>query len=202
MPDVNAIGTTLRASVMALARTVGSLSLSVGLSVGLSIGLSVGAHAAGAVATTSTASPPAVDAIATLGPYYFAAARVGDGEVLQEFLRAGFPVNLQNAQSYTALMIAAYNGQPQVVDLLLDAGADACIEDKRGNTALMGAIVKGELRIARRLLEADCDPNHQNRAGQTPAMYATVFGRGELLQALQRRGATLPDSDPLQQAAR
>ena len=56
--------------------------------------------------------------------YFFAAARVGDVEVLDTFLSAGFPINQRNKQSYTALMVASYSGQIETTQLLLDNGAD------------------------------------------------------------------------------
>lgn len=73
-----------------------------------------------------------------LSDYFFAAARVGDIEVLSTFLDAGFPIDQANQKSYTALMVGAYAGQYSVTDLLLQRGANACLQDKRGNTAIMG----------------------------------------------------------------
>jgi hypothetical protein len=132
-----------------------------------------------------------------LRDYFFNAARFGDNEVLDEFIRAGYDLNSADDKGYTALILAAYNGHGETVERLLAAGADACAEDKRGNTALLGAIFKGELGIAKRLLATECDPNQRNNAGQTPAMYAALFQREALLQALRERGADLNAADPL-----
>ncbi|MCL1123973.1 ankyrin repeat domain-containing protein [Shewanella surugensis] len=55
--------------------------------------------------------------------YFFAAARLGDNEIINRFLDAGFPMNQSNEQSYTALMVAAYNGQYETTALLLQRGA-------------------------------------------------------------------------------
>ncbi|WP_421683974.1 ankyrin repeat domain-containing protein [Stutzerimonas urumqiensis] len=129
--------------------------------------------------------------------YFFNAARFGDNEVLDEFIRSGYDLNTTDDKGYTALILAAYNGRADTVERLLAAGADACAEDKRGNTALMGAIFKGELRIAKRLLATECDPNQRNKAGQTPAMYAALFQRQALLQALREKRADLGAKDPL-----
>ena len=54
-----------------------------------------------------------------LVPYYYAAARTGDKEVIEVFIEAGFPINAKNAKGYTALMIATYNGRKGVVKELL-----------------------------------------------------------------------------------
>ncbi len=105
------------------------------------------------------ADGPLTDAVDTpeavrqqLRDYFFNAARFGDNEVLDEFIRAGYDLNSADDKGYTALILAAYNGHGETVERLLAAGADACAEDKRGNTALLGAIFKGELGIAKRLL--------------------------------------------------
>jgi hypothetical protein len=129
---------------------------------------------------------------ADLNRYFFAAARTGDIVVLQEFLQAGYPVNQPNDASYTALMIAAYQGQATAVDLLLQAGADACIRDKRGHTALMGAMIKAEWQIARQLYAIDCDQENTAKATDaitdknqmTAAQFAEKFGQTEKFKAL------------------
>ena len=59
----------------------------------------------------------------SLHDYFFAAARSGEVSVLKEFMKAGFPVDARNDQSYTALMIAAYQGQPEAVRVLIEGGA-------------------------------------------------------------------------------
>ena len=140
----------------------------------------------------SAAAAPLAAAQADLNRYFFAAARTGDTVVLQEFLQAGYPVNQPNDASYTALMIAAYQGQATAVDLLLQAGADACIRDKRGHTALMGAMIKAEWRIARQLYAIDCDQGNSAKATDaitdknqmTAAQFAEKFGQSEKFKAL------------------
>lgn len=139
-------------------------------------------------ATTATS-------VEDLMPYYFAAARTGDRELMSAFIGAKLPLNSTNPKGYTALMISTYNGRYEVTKQLLQAGANACIEDKRGNTALMAAIFKAELRIAKMLMASDCDDNHQNIAGQTALMYTTLFGREQLKSLLIDRGADLALED-------
>jgi ankyrin repeat protein len=134
--------------------------------------------------------------ILQLQRYFFAAARTGEQAVLTEFLKAGYPVNERNEQSYTALMIAAYAGQATAVELLLQAGADACLRDKRGHTALMGAMIKAEWDIARNLYSIDCDKENTAKATDvvtdksqmTAAQFAEVFGQSERFKALSERG--------------
>lgn len=132
-----------------------------------------------------------------LDDYLLGAARQGDQAILEEFIKADYDLNTQNAKGYTALILAAYNGQLASVEQLLAAGADPCVEDVRGNTALMGAIFKGEVRIAKRLLQSTCSPNQRNAAGQTPAMYAALFQRMDILDELKQRGADLEAEDAM-----
>ena len=135
------------------------------------------------------------DVQAELRNYYFDAARRGDVAMLDTFIESGYSLNVQDSKGYTALILAAYNGQGEAVEHLLKAGANPCAQDLRGNTALMGAIFKGEVRIARRLLGTDCNPDQRNGAGQTAAMYAGLFQRAELLRDLSRKGAALNAED-------
>lgn len=121
-----------------------------------------------------------------LTDYFFAAARIGDADVLKMFLEHGYPVNTINAQSYTALMTATYYGHAQAVDLLLAHGADACIRDKRGHTAMMGAVVKAEWKIARTLYRIDCEAQPEQQGVKTLAEFAEVFGQTEKLAALKQ----------------
>ena len=83
------------------------------------------------------------DSYQELVPYFYAAARTGDKEVIIQFIDAGFPINAKNTKGYTALMIATYNGHSNVVNQQLAQGSDVCEQDKRGNTALMAAIFRG-----------------------------------------------------------
>lgn len=150
----------------------------------------------GWVQATEAPMPAAPESVSQqLRDYLLNAARAGDQEILNEFIQAGYDLNVQDAKGYTALILAAYNGRGEAVEQLLQAGADPCVEDQRGNTALMGAIFKGELRIARRLLASECSPDQRNQAGQTPAMYAALFQRTEILEALRAKGADLDAED-------
>ncbi|WP_298772463.1 ankyrin repeat domain-containing protein [uncultured Shewanella sp.] len=117
--------------------------------------------------------------------YFFAAARTGDNTVINRFLEAGFPINQVNNQSYTSLMVAAYNGQYKTTQLLLQHGANACIQDKRGNTAIMGALIKAEVSIARLLYAQKCDETLTNKSGLTVEEFAQYWGQSEALNVTQ-----------------
>ena len=110
---------------------------------------------------------------------FFAAAKTGNEEVISEFLKNGFPVDVKNAQGYTALMMATYYGHQNVVTPLLAHGANRCIRDNKGHTALMGAIVKAEWSIAKQLRKVDCDVNAKKTKQMTAEEFAKYFGQEE-----------------------
>jgi ankyrin repeat protein len=134
---------------------------------------------------------------ASLNRYLWDAARNGDNKVIGEFVAARYDLNVQDANGYTPVILAAYHGNGDTLALLLKHGADPCLRDKRGNSALMGAIFKGEVSIARTLIAAPCNPDQRNNAGQTAAMYASLFQRTELLKALAAKGADMQATDAL-----
>ncbi|WP_104029773.1 ankyrin repeat domain-containing protein [Vibrio jasicida] len=116
---------------------------------------------------------------------FFDAARIGNNEVVDTFVSQGFPIDQRNTQSYTALMVAAYQGHRETVRLLLDSGANACLQDKRGNTALMGALIKREIGIAKDLYQTDCSPELRNKAGLNLKEFAEIYGQSNVLKSLQ-----------------
>ena len=116
---------------------------------------------------------------------FFDAARIGNNEVVDAFVSQGFPIDQRNNQSYTALMVAAYQGNRETVRLLLDSGANACLQDKRGNTALMGALIKREIGIAKDLYQAECAPELRNKAGLNLKEFAEIYGQSNVLKSLQ-----------------
>ncbi|MDC5870398.1 ankyrin repeat domain-containing protein [Vibrio europaeus] len=116
---------------------------------------------------------------------FFGAARIGNNEVVDTFVSQGFPIDQRNNQSYTALMVAAYQGNRETVRLLLDSGANACLQDKRGNTALMGALIKREIGIAKDLYQAECSPELRNKAGLNLKEFAETYGQSNVLKLIQ-----------------
>lgn len=115
---------------------------------------------------------------------FLAAAKIGNQEVIQEFLKHGFPVDVKNRQGFTALMMATYYGHQDVVTTLLKHGADRCLRDNKGNTALMGALFKMEFSIAKQLRQIDCDANVKQSGQKTTAEFAKVIGQEKQLQKI------------------
>ncbi|HZZ30907.1 MAG TPA: ankyrin repeat domain-containing protein [Phenylobacterium sp.] len=137
------------------------------------------------------AAPAIPDHYKTL---YFDAARAGRTDLLGGMIDDGAAVDERDSHGYTALIIAAYDGQPQTVEFLMGRGADPCAADLKGNTALMGVAFKGQLAIAERLV-ARCDVNTRNKEGQTAVMMAALFGHAEIVRLLATHGANLALTD-------
>ena len=116
---------------------------------------------------------------------FFDAARAGRDGLIQ----SGMKPDERDAKGYTALILAAYNGQAKTVDFLIQKGANPCATDTRGNSSLMGVAFKGEIVIAHRLITAHCDVNARNDAGQTALMMAAMFGRTDVVKMLLVNGA-------------
>ena len=119
-----------------------------------------------------------------LADLFFTAAKIGNSEVIHEFLKHGFPVDVRNKDGYTPLMMATYYGHQDIVSSLLKHGADRCARDNRGNTALMGALFKMEFAIAKQLRQVDCDAQAQKNGQKTTAEFAKVIGQEKQLQKL------------------
>ena len=115
---------------------------------------------------------------------FLAAAKIGNQEVINEFLKHGFPVDVKNKEGYTALMMATYYGHQDTVTTLLKHGADRCLRDNKGNTALMGALFKMEFAIAKQLRQVDCDANAKKTGQKTTAEFAKVIGQDKQLQQI------------------
>lgn len=106
-------------------------------------------------------------------------ARAGRGDELQEFVQRGLPVDVQDAEGNSLLMLAAYRGHLQTVRTLLALGANVNLRNGRDQTPIAGALFKGEDDIVRELLAAGADLD----AGTPSARQAAeLFGRAALLE--------------------
>jgi ankyrin repeat protein len=135
----------------------------------------------------------------------FAAARVGDENVLRILLDRGADVNSLSRPPYatateSVLMVAAQYGHIDCVELLLERGADVQFTSEYGN-ALHYAGLKNRSAIARLLLDRGIKVNtpgrrissFRNDLGLTPLMYAAMTEKDdpELVQLLLDRGAAI-----------
>jgi len=100
-------------------------------------------------------------------------ARAGDTAQLREFIEHGVPVDAQNANQDSLLMLAAYHGHAETVAMLIEQGADVDLRNARDQSPLAGAMFKGERAVADLLLAAGAD---LDAGTPTPRHAAQVFG--------------------------
>lgn len=105
-------------------------------------------------------------------------AREGMTEELVGFLDHGLPLDVQDLDGNTPLMLAAYHGHADTVRQLVGRGADVDLHNKRGQAPVAGALFKGEDEVVRLLIGAGADVD----AGTPSARdTAAVFDRLDLL---------------------
>lgn len=105
-------------------------------------------------------------------------AREGKTAELAEFLDHGIPVDVQDPDGNTLLMLAAYKGQPATVSMLIDRGANVDIRNGRDQSPLAGALFKGEDVVCALLVAAGADLDAGTPSARAAA---TMFGREHLL---------------------
>lgn len=106
-------------------------------------------------------------------------ARQGETAELMEFVDRGLPVDIQDPEGNTLLMLAAYRGNLETVQALIARGADVDLPNNRNQSPIAGALFKGEDEIVAALVAAGADLD----AG-TPSARETaeMFGRTHLLE--------------------
>jgi ankyrin repeat protein len=105
-------------------------------------------------------------------------AREGMTEELAGFVDHGLPVDVEDADGNTLLMLAAYHGHPATVAMLVERRADVDRRNHRDQAPVAGALFKGEDQVVRLLLEAGADLDAGTPSGRATA---EMFGRQDLL---------------------
>lgn len=116
-------------------------------------------------------------------------SRLGSVNEVAACLAAGENVNAISVHHFSALMIAAQQGQAAVTALLLQAGADVSLTHPNGRTALHLAACGGHLETVRLLVSHGANVNAASRGGDTPALEAAEFNRAEVVAYLHEKGA-------------
>jgi ankyrin repeat protein len=151
----------------------------------------------------------------------FSACAVGNLEMFNLFLEAGYDANERSPEGLTPLMQAAQALSPEIVRVLIERGADvnACNQD--GWTALFNAVFAPSVKFSQikyqggsklmwaeaapnpnenprakevvtLLLDNGADVNHRNKDGRTSLTYA---GSPEMAEVLVQAGAKLDIHD-------
>ena len=109
-------------------------------------------------------------------------AREGMTEQLAGFVEHGLPVDVQDEEGNTALMLAAYHGHAGTVQMLIERGADVDLRNNRNQAPVAGALFKGEDEVVRLLVGAGADLDAGTPTGREAA---AIFDRLDLLERLR-----------------
>ncbi|KAM4625312.1 kinase D-interacting substrate of 220 kDa B [Polymixia lowei] len=123
------------------------------------------------------------------------AAEQGNPEIVQELIRRGANVNLDDVDCWTALISAAKEGHIEVVKELLENNANLEHRDMGGWSALMWAAYKGRTAVAQLLLDKGANPNITGQYSVYPIIWAAGRGHGEIVHLLLQHGAKVNCSD-------
>ncbi|KAM8737600.1 kinase D-interacting substrate of 220 kDa B isoform 3-T4 [Acanthopagrus schlegelii] len=123
------------------------------------------------------------------------AAEQGSLEIVQELIRRGANVNLDDVDCWTALISAAKEGHIDVVRELLENKANLEHRDMGGWTAVMWAAYKGRTDVAQLLLEKGANPNITGQYSVYPIIWAAGRGHAEIVHLLLQHGAKVNCSD-------
>ncbi|KAG9347359.1 hypothetical protein JZ751_004926 [Albula glossodonta] len=124
------------------------------------------------------------------------ASEQGSLEIVQELIRRGANVNLDDVDCWTALISASKEGHVEVVKELLDSSAYIEHRDMGGWTALMWAAYKGRVEVATVLLEKGANPNTTGQQYSVyPIIWAAGRGHAEIVHLLLQHGAKVNCSD-------
>ncbi|XP_012678836.2 kinase D-interacting substrate of 220 kDa B isoform X3 [Clupea harengus] len=123
------------------------------------------------------------------------AAEQGSLEIVQELIRRGANINLDDVDCWTALISAAKEGHIDVVKELLANNANLENRDMGGWTALMWAAYKGRTEVALLLLEKGANANITGQYSVYPIIWAAGRGHAEIVHLLLEHGAKVNCSD-------
>lgn len=124
------------------------------------------------------------------------ASEQGSLEIVQELIRRGANVNLDDVDCWSALISAAKEGHVEVVRELLENSAYIEHRDMGGWTALTWACYKGRVEVATLLLEQGANPNTTGQQYSVyPVIWAAGRGHAHIVKLLLEHGAKVNCSD-------
>ncbi|CAL8312829.1 unnamed protein product, partial [Boreogadus saida] len=124
------------------------------------------------------------------------ASEQGSLEIVQELIRRGANVNLDDVDCWSALISGAKEGHLEVVKELLENSAYLEHRDMGGWTALMWAAYKGRVEVCELLLENGANPNTTGQQYSVyPIIWAAGRGHADIVKLLLDNGAKVNCSD-------
>lgn len=126
-----------------------------------------------------------------LGEQLRQAARRGDALEVRRLLAQGAPVNAQDEQGNSPLLLATAGNHVEVARSLLLDGADPNLRNAQQDSAYLLAGAQGRLEIVRMAISYGADLRSTNRYGGTALIPACERGHVETVQALIAAGVDI-----------
>ena len=127
---------------------------------------------------------------------------------VRSLLNANVPVDTENSDNETALIVAISNAKLDIVKVLLDNKASVNAKDKEGRTALILATSLNNsaqcnnIVMVDYLLERDADVNATDKDGQTALIVAAKQAQLDIVKALVQHHADITKQNHQGQVAR
>jgi ankyrin repeat protein len=128
------------------------------------------------------------------GVNFLSAAETGKLEEVKRYIHQGGMVDVTDADGWTALMKASYQGHYDIVEYLLENEANVNAKNKHGRTALISASA-WHPSIVKLLVRKGANVNVADNRGRTALMQATYFYKLEIINFLINSGADLNIKD-------
>ncbi|KAK8727165.1 hypothetical protein OTU49_009724, partial [Cherax quadricarinatus] len=110
-------------------------------------------------------------------------------DIVDTLISAGANVNLQNMNGFTALILAAREGNTIILNKLLAAGANLNLQEKSGKTALHWATRNHWLDAIKALLKTCPDVTIKDKRGMTPLDVAKATNKSEIISLIEGHNA-------------
>ncbi|MEQ2168630.1 hypothetical protein GOODEAATRI_016775 [Goodea atripinnis] len=124
------------------------------------------------------------------------AAEQGSLEIVQELIRRGANVNLDDVGGWTALMWAAYKGRVEVTRLLLEHGANPNTTGQQYSVyPIIWAAGRGHAEIVKLLLQHEAKVNCSDKNSMTALIVAVKGGYTEVVKELLKRNPNINMTD-------
>jgi ankyrin repeat protein len=119
------------------------------------------------------------------------ATRQNNIKLVEELIKAGGDINLQDEDGNTSLINSIFNNNLEIVMVLIDAKADLNLQNKFEDTALIYASYCGYIEIVEVLINAKANLNLQDDNGETALIGASRGGHLKIVEELIKAKANL-----------
>ena len=140
-------------------------------------------------AMTASAQAPADKAL--MSEQLLQSARAGDAQAVRKLLAKDAPVNIQDAQGNTPLLLATAGNHIETARSLILHGADVNIQNAQQDSAYLLAGARGNLEILRMTLSRGADLKSTNRYGGTALIPACERGHVATAKTLMDAGVNV-----------